>query len=106
MVHHEQGEEAGDVIWRQDIFAFENVTYSHWHNIKRRSWHTAEVTNTSSEEKEYQMLHNARTSAERQMEGKCNSQVEEITRKSYNKELQATNTAKCFAETKLSSLGT
>lgn len=50
------------------------------------------------------MLHNARTSAERQMEGKCNSQVEE-TRKSYNKELQATNTAKWFAETKLSSLG-
>lgn len=105
MVHHERGEEAGDVIWRQGIFAFENVTYSHWHNIKRRSWHTAEVTNTSSEEKEYQMLHNARTSAERQMEGKCNSQVEEIARKSYNKELQATNTAKWFAETKLSSLG-
>lgn len=51
------------------------------------------------------MLHNARTSAERQMEGKCNSQVEEIARKSYNKELQATNTAKWFAETKLSSLG-
>lgn len=50
------------------------------------------------------MLHNARTSAERQMEGKCNSQVEEITRKSYNKELQATNTGEWFAETKLSSL--
>ena len=47
------------------------------------------------------MLHNARTSAERQMEGKCNSQVEEITRKSYNKELQATNTAEWFTETKL-----
>jgi len=50
------------------------------------------------------MLHNARTSAERQMEGECNSQVEEITRKSYNKELQATNTTERLAETKLSSL--
>lgn len=92
-VHHEWGEEAGDVIWRQDSFAFENVTYSHWHTIKRRSWHTAEVTNTSSKEKEYQLLHNAQTSAERQMEGKCNSQVEEMARKSYIEELQVRNMA-------------
>lgn len=105
MVHHERGEEAGAVIWRQDIFAFENVTYSHWHNIKRRSWHTKEATNTSSEEKEHQIPHNAQTSAERQMEGKCNSQVEEIARKSYNKELQAINSTEGFSETKLSSLG-
>lgn len=51
------------------------------------------------------MLNNAQTSAERQMEVKCNSWVEEITIKSYNKELQATNTAGWFAETKHSSLG-
>lgn len=92
-------------LWSEDIFVFENVTYSYWHNIKRRSWHTEEATNTSSEEKAYQMLHNAQTSAERQMEDKGNSQVEEITRKCYNKELQATKTTEGFAETKLTSLG-
>lgn len=97
-------EEVGDVFWRQDIFAFESVTYSHFHNVKRRSWHTTEITKKSSEEKEYQMLNNAQTCAERQMEVKCNSWVDEITIKSYNEKLQATNTAEWFSATKLSSL--